>query len=123
MDIKKAVGDAGETFVAEYVKKQGFIISARNYRTKYGEIDIIAENNDEILFIEVKTRSFGSFADPQEYVDSYKQRRITVTADYYLRYNGYGLEPRFDVAEVFIDNDGKMELNYIENAFEKGSFR
>ncbi len=117
MDIKKAVGDAGESFVADYIKKRGFIISKRNYRTKYGEIDIIAENNDEILFVEVKTRSKGSFARPQEYVDNHKQRRIIVTAGIYLKYNGYGLQPRFDVAEVDIDYDGKMQLNYIENAF------
>ena len=117
MDIKKAVGDAGEMFVANYIEKQGYIISKRNFSTKYGEIDIIAENNDEILFIEVKTRSENSFAKPQEYVDIHKQRRILVTAGIYLKYNGYGLQPRFDVAEVYVDNDGKMNLNYIKNAF------
>lgn len=117
MDIKKAVGDAGESFVADYIKKQGYIISIRNYSTKYGEIDIIAENNDEILFVEVKTRSNNSYAKPQEYVDVHKQRRILTTASIYLKHNGYGLQPRFDVAEVYIDNDGKMQLNYIKNAF------
>lgn len=119
MDVKRIIGDAGEAFVAEYIKSKGFIISTRNYRTKQGEIDIIAENNDEILFIEVKTRSDGSFASPQEYVDRHKQMRIIAASDYYLMYNGVGLNPRFDVAEVFLDNDGKMSLNYIENAFSK----
>ena len=122
MDIKKLIGDAGETLVAEYVKDKGYIVSARNYRTKQGEIDVIAENNNEILFIEVKTRSDGSFASPQEYVDRHKQMRIIAAADHYLRYNGYGLNVRFDVAEVFLDNDGQMTLNYIENAFSKGNF-
>jgi putative endonuclease len=117
MDIKKAVGDAGETAVAEYIKNLGYIISKRNYRTKYGEIDIIAEDNDQILFVEIKTHSNNSFASPKEYVDKHKQRRILITAGIYLKYNGYGLEPRFDVAEVFVDNDGKMQINYIKNAF------
>lgn len=122
MDVKKIIGDAGETFVAEHIKSKGFIISTRNYRTKQGEIDIVAENNDDILFIEVKTRSLGSLAAPQEYVDLHKQQRIIAAANYYLKFNGYGLNPRFDVAEVLIDNDGKMSLNYIENAFGKENF-
>ncbi len=122
MDIKKAVGDAGEAFVADYIKKKGYIISARNYRTKFGEIDVVAENNDEILFVEVKTRSQNSPALPQEYVDIHKQRRLFLTADIYLKYNAYGLQPRFDVAEVVIHNDGSMKLNYIENAFGADAF-
>ncbi len=117
MDINKEIGNAGEAFVADYIKRKGYIISKQNYRTKYGEIDIIAENNDEILFVEVKTRSGNSYASPKEYVDIHKQRRIITTAGIYLKYNGYGLQPRFDVAEVYIDNDGRMTLNYIENAF------
>lgn len=117
MSFSKEIGNAGETLTAEYLKKRGYIISARNYSCKYGEIDVIAENNDEILFVEVKTRSQDSFARPAEYVDERKRRRIKITADIYLKYNGYGLQPRFDVAEVVIDRDGKQTLNYIESAF------
>lgn len=117
MSFSKEIGNAGETLTAEYLKKRGYIISARNYSCKYGEIDVIAENNDEILFVEVKTRSSDSFARPSEYVDEGKRRRIRITADVYLKYNGYGLQPRFDVAEVTVDRDGRQTLNYIENAF------
>lgn len=112
------IGNGGEAFVAEYLKNKGFIISARNYRCKFGEIDVIAENDDLILFVEVKTRSSKAVIRPYEYVTAEKQRKLSVTANIYLQHNGYGLKPRFDVAEVFCDSFGNMKLNYFENAFE-----
>ena len=117
MGKTQVIGNSGESFVAEFLKKKGYIISAKNYRTKFGEIDVIAENNDEILFVEVKTRKETSFIRPYEYVNNSKQRKIFVTANIYLQHNGFGLNPRFDVAEVFVSDDGSMRLNYFENAF------
>lgn len=117
MGKTQIIGNSGESFVAEFLKKKGYIISAKNYRTKFGEIDVIAENNDEILFVEVKTRKETSLVRPYEYVNKDKQRKIFVTANIYLQHNGFGLNPRFDVAEVFVSDDGSMRLNYFENAF------
>lgn len=122
MGKTQTIGNMGEAFVAEYLKKKGYIISARNYRCRFGEIDVIAENNDEILFVEVKTRSERSVIRPYEYVNIAKQRKIFVTASIYLQNNGFGLKPRFDVAEVFTDDGGKMRLNYFENAFGADGF-
>ena len=122
MGKTQVVGNSGESFVAEYLKKKGYIISAKNYRTKFGEIDVIAENNDEILFVEVKTRKETSLVRPYEYVNKSKQRKIFVTANIYLQHNGFGLKPRFDVAEVFVSFDGSMRLNYFENAFGADEF-
>ena len=122
MGQTQEIGNKGESLVAEYVKKKGFIISARNYHSKYGEIDIIAENNDMVLFIEVKTRSERSLVRPYEYVDKLKQRKLFITADIYLRNNAYGLQPRFDVAEVFVGENGDMRLHYFENAFGAEAF-
>lgn len=123
MGLTQDIGNRGEKLVADYIRKKGYIISARNYRTKYGEIDVIAENNDEILFIEVKTRSDGALARPYEYVNSAKQRKLFITASIYLQHNGFGLQPRFDVAEVFLSKTGEMRLNYIENAFGADSYK
>lgn len=117
MGKTQIIGNSGESFVAEFLKKKGYIISAKNYRTKFGEIDVIAENNDEILFVEVKTRKETSLVRPYEYVNKHKQRKIFVTANIYLQHNGFGLNPRFDVAEVFVSDNGSMRLNYFENAF------
>lgn len=122
MGITTEIGNAGEAFVAEYLHKQGFIISKRNYRSRFGEIDIIAENNDMILFVEVKTRSENSRISPKEFVDKNKQRKIISTAGIYLQQNTFGLQPRFDVAEVYVERNGKMRLNYIENAFGADNF-
>ena len=117
MGKTQVIGNSGEGFVAEYLKKKGYIISAKNYRCKFGEIDVIAENDDEILFVEVKTRAEDSRVRPYEYVNTPKQRRIITTANIYLQHNGFGLKPRFDVAEVFVSPNGTMRLNYFENAF------
>ncbi len=122
MGKTQVIGNSGEAFVAEYLKKKGYIISTKNYRTKFGEIDIIAENNDEILFVEVKTRKETSLVRPYEYVNISKQRKIFVTANIYLQHNGFGLKPRFDVAEVFVSDNGSMRLNYFENAFGAEKF-
>lgn len=122
MGLTKDIGDCGEQAVAEYIKNKGYIISVLNFRTKYGEIDIIAENNDEILFVEVKTRADTYHGRPQEYVNYSKKRRIFITANIYLRFNAFGLTPRFDVAEVLVDRLGNREINYIENAFGAESF-
>lgn len=117
MGKTQIIGNGGEAFVAEYLKKKGYIISAKNYRCKFGEIDVIAENDDEILFVEVKTRAENSKVRPYEYVNNPKQKRIITTANIYLQHNGFGLKPRFDVAEVFVSQNGTMRLNYFENAF------
>ena len=117
MGKTQVIGNKGEDFVAEHLKKKGYIITARNYRCKFGEIDVIAENDDEILFVEVKTRADNSKIRPYEYVNSPKQQRLITTANIFLQHNGFGLKPRFDVAEVFVSADGKMTLNYFENAF------
>lgn len=120
MGKTQEIGNGGEAFVAEYLKKKGYIISARNYHSRFGEIDVIAENDDEILFVEVKTRAENSRVRPYEYVNAAKQQKIITTANIYLKHNGFGLKPRFDVAEVFVSPDGKMALNYFENAFSVG---
>ena len=122
MGKTQEIGNSGEAFVAEYLKKKGFIISARNFHSRFGEIDIIAENDDLILFVEVKTRSENSKIRPYEYVNLTKQRKIFITANIYLQCNGHGLMPRFDVAEVFTSSNGKMTLNYFENAFGADDF-
>lgn len=112
----KELGDKGEALVAEYLRQKGYIISARNYHSRFGEIDIVAENKDLILFVEVKLRSTRTIAQPREFVNYSKRMRIISTAQYYIYNNGVELQPRFDVAEVLLEGT-HLRLNYIENAF------
>lgn len=115
------IGVEGERRVAEYLKSRGCLIAARNYQTRFGEIDVIAEDKTHIIFTEVKTRREGYLVSGAESVDSGKQRRIRLAAQDFLSKLRIPLEPRFDVAEVIVykkaDGSDGYRLNYIEGAF------
>ncbi len=114
-------GKNGEMRVAAFLRKSGYRIVKRNYQCKYGEIDIIAEKGEYIVFVEVKTRKKNSLISPMESVNSFKQQRIIHTAEDYIVKTDCILQPRFDVAEVFTEQQSegniKYSLNYIKNAF------
>lgn len=116
------VGKAGEDFVAQYLKTKGYIIIKRNWRdSRYGELDIVAENNECIAFVEVKTRQKNALVSGAEVVDFAKQQRTKNATNSFMRRLRTKLPPRIDVAEVTIidENDGvfNFSLNYIKNAF------
>lgn len=119
---KKAIGNKGEDFAAEYYKKLGFTVTAQNYTCRGGEIDIIAENVEYIIFVEVKTRSQNSLYSPSEAVDYKKQKRLSVAAMKYLAENDVEKQPQFDVFEVYTANERIYKVNRIENAFEAFDF-
>ena len=104
---KKALGKRGEKLVEEYLKKLGYIILKRNYRTPFGEADLIVEDGDEIAFVEVKTRESFSYGTPLEAVTPQKQERYRKIAQYYWMRTREEPNARFDVAEVF--PDGRIE--------------
>ena len=115
----KQTGDKGEAYAAKYLKKHKYKIIARNYKKPYGEIDIIAENNEVIAFVEVKTRKENSLTQPVDAVNRKKQMKILITADMYMYENNKDKECRFDVCEVFVNSDNLklVGINYIEDAF------
>ena len=110
---KKVLGKKGEKLVGKYLKKRRYTILKTNYSTPFGEADIIAEKDGEIIFIEVKTRSTDSYGLPSEAVNKEKQRRYYQIARFYGLQTGEEPNARFDVAEVYAD--GRIE--YLENAF------
>ncbi len=117
-----AIGSAGEAFVAEYLRKNGYIIIKQNWHDgRYGELDIVAENKECIAFVEVKTRSENAMVSGLDAVDANKQRRTKNAAQTFMRRLRTKLPYRIDVAEVTVtgENDGKFkfEINYIKNAF------
>lgn len=116
------VGKAGEDFVAQYLRSKGYIIIKRNWRdSRYGEIDIVAENRECIAFVEVKTRKNNSLVSGLDAVDYGKQQRTKNASQSFMRKFRTNLPPRLDVAEVILisekDGNFQFELNYIENAF------
>ncbi len=116
-----ALGKKGEDMVARYLKDNGYIILKQNWRDRFGEIDIIAENDDNIVFVEVKTRSENALVSGLEAVDSGKMHRIKNEAISFTKRLNTDLPPRIDVAEVTVktDNNGKSvySLNYIKNVY------
>lgn len=114
-------GSRGEAMVAAFMRKNGCKIIKRNYHCRFGEIDIIAEKSEYIIFTEVKTRSEDSLFSPAEAIDERKRRRILLTAESFMQKHGSHLQPRFDVAEVTVsegeDKKPAYRLNYIKNAF------
>jgi len=115
-------GRWGESLAAAYLQKKGYTITAANYRSRFGEIDLIAENRKYLVFVEVKLRKNADFARAMEFVDHRKQERLKQTAAIYLSQNEEnGKQPRFDVIEIYAP-DGmhteKPEIKHWENAFE-----
>ena len=115
-------GRAGEDYTADLLATEGFRIVSRNFHSRFGEIDIIAENGQYIIFVEVKTRREGSISSPLEAVTSAKRRKIVRTAQMYLLENPSGLQPRFDVCAVIRKRDGRMEADYLPDAFDGGGW-
>ena len=110
---KKLLGKRGEKRVESYLKKRGFKILARNYTTPFGEADLIAQDGDETVCIEVKTRTTDSYGAPREAVDQHKRERYRRIAVFYGLRTGAEPNARFDVAEVYATG----EIEYYENAF------
>lgn len=110
------VGMEGEEKAVLFLQSKGYAILERNYKTKFGEIDIIAQETDTIVFVEVKARNTCSFGTPEEQISWNKQQRIMKIALTYLKKNHLENRPvRFDVVSISPD---KIEL--IKNAFESG---
>lgn len=120
MNIGK-MGKSGEDRVAAFLRSKGYKIVNRNYQCRFGEIDIIAERREYIVFVEVKTRKAGSLVSGEEAVNFKKQERIILTAEDYISKTLCELQPRFDVAVVTVtkkpDGSDIYNLNYITNAF------
>lgn len=116
----RALGQWGEDRTAEWLQGRGWRIAARNFRCRLGEIDLIAENERYLAFVEVKLRKNGQYGAACEAVTPSKQRKLRLAAEFYLMYHPTALQPRFDVAEVYAPlgiHTGKPDIYYIDNAF------
>ena len=120
MTDTKLLGRLGEAAAAEFLRKKGFELLGLNYRTRLGEIDVIASKGRFVVFAEVKTRRSDAFANAREYVTRSKQQRIAAAAQEWLQLNACDLQPRFDVMEVYAPQGAATReptLHYWENAF------
>ena len=111
------LGLKGEIAAAKYLRKKGWKILERNFQCRFGELDLIAQEKDCLVFCEVKTRSAGMIALPQESVTYAKQQKMIKTALYWLQSMELDLPMRFDVIAVTADDQGKLAVEHLENAF------
>ena len=107
----------GQAAAEQYLCAQGFTILARNFRARYGEIDLIIRDGNYIVFVEVKYRANLSYGYPREAVGYIKQQRIYKTACYYISKHGLSdCDFRFDVVEI-MDKKGMLQVTHIQDAF------
>lgn len=117
----KLKGHWGEQQAADYLKRKKYRIVGLNFSSRFGEIDIIAEKREYIVFLEVKLRKDTHFAAAREFVTKTKQKKIIQTAALWLSRNNCEKQARFDVIEVYAPNgigSSVLRINHIENAFE-----
>lgn len=117
---RKQRGREAEDAAARFLQSQGYRIVVRNWRTRYGELDIIAEDRAALVFVEVRSKLSDDPTTPQETITYKKQLQVSKSAIAYVsQHNIQDRDCRFDVVEVFLNHDGKpVRVNLIKNAFE-----
>ena len=115
---KRRLGRRGEKLARRYLKKQGYRFIAGNYATRQGEIDLIMQDEETIVFVEVKTRKSEDFAHGEQSVNFPKQKHLSAAARHFIHMNRLYDHPcRFDVVAVAIPDKGKPVIRHWPNAF------
>ncbi len=109
-------GKKGEQIAVKYLSGKGFHILEQNWRSGSNEIDIIAQQNDIIVIVEVKTRRTNYFGEPEEFVNKTKQKLLVKAANTYVLKNNLENEVRFDIVSVLFKGN-EYAINHIEDAF------
>jgi len=111
-------GRQGEEIALDYLLKNKFEILVRNYRSKFGEIDIVAQKENKIYFVEVKTRANLDKGMPYEAVDSHKKYQMKKAATYFLLENDYQkFKFTLSVISILFNNSGDFDLRFFENIY------
>ena len=116
MEEKHILGKKGETIAKDYLLKKSYSIVEKNWRYLKAEIDLIAQKDDFIVFVEVKTRSSNNYGDPESFVSDKQQKMIINAANEYIMKNDIESEARFDIISIIINNKAE-DIKHIEDAF------
>lgn len=112
------LGPRGEQMAADYLTQRGYRVVARNYRCPVGEIDLVAIDDDTVVFVEVKTRSSDEAADPEIAVHPEKRRRLTRAGKHFVARHRLHEKPcRFDVVAIVDRGTGSPQIEHFEDAF------
>lgn len=110
------LGKKGELIARKFLEEIGFQIIETNWRHEKDEIDMVAKDGDELVMVEVKTRSTRYFGDPSEAVGVVKESFMIRAAEAYLEIHNLNIDTRFDIISIVIDNDGES-IEHIKDAF------
>lgn len=110
------LGEKGEDLATQFLRKKGYKILQRNYRFKKLEIDIIAQDQNELVVVEVKTRASSYLAGPEDTVSKGKQKSIVTAANQYIIENEIDLETRFDIVSIIL-NEKETNIDHLIDAF------
>jgi len=112
-------GRQGEDLAVDWLRSHGYLIVARNYRRRFGEVDVIARQGDCLVFVEVKARSSSRFGTPLDALTLRKQRQLSrIARDYLVRHDQLETLCRFDVVSVVLKGDRSPEIDVVVNAFD-----
>jgi putative endonuclease len=113
LNHRQELGKLGEAMACDFLKKQGYKILDQNYRTRGGEIDIVAKEGETIVFVEVKTRATKTFGLPEEAIDNRKQHKLALTAEHYLAvHRFYGQNYRIDSIGILFGGGEIREMRH-----------
>ena len=110
-------GEYGEKIAYGYLKKNGYTVLAKNYHSPYGEIDLIAQKDGILSFIEVKLRDVSCLYEAEESITKTKQKKIIQTAEYILQQHSTQLQPRFDIIGITLLGEQQVNIRFLSNAF------
>jgi len=110
------LGEEGERLAVDFLLEKGYVILEKNYRFLKAEIDIIAQKNEVLAVVEVKTRSSNYFGNPEEFVSPKKIKLLTTAIDNYIVKKDLDLEVRFDIIAI-IKNNNEVKINHLKDAF------
>lgn len=116
MAAHNELGKRGEDAACQYIENIGCKVIERNWRYEKHEIDIIAEDEQYIIFVEVKTRASDQWGNPEDFISNSQIKRIVTAADFYIQEKDIDKEPRFDVISI-INHRGTFEIEHINDAF------
>lgn len=112
------LGNLAEELAANFLEEKGYKILVKNFRYQKGEIDIIAEFNNQIIIVEVKARGSDIFMEPQEAVTKKKIKSLVMVADFFMKDTNLNQEVRFDIIAVLPDAKGRLQITHLEDAFQ-----
>ncbi len=119
MAAHNELGKKGEELALDLLKQKAYKILATNWRHDKDEVDIIAQDGDELVIVEVKTRSTDYFGNPEDAVDDTKQRNLIRAAEAYVEIHDLDMDVRYDIIAIVIKNE-KYDVRHIRDAFYPG---